>query len=91
MAETDDPADRPTSVPETDKACDMLLEIVASLEEIDREMQLQRLKAFLFVARHPECNTRQLARMAGMSSSTMSRNLSSLGEWNPLAKKKATA
>jgi DNA-binding MarR family transcriptional regulator len=66
---------------------DRYLDFISLVESIDPEMQIQRLKAFILVARYPELNTQELATKAGMPGSSMSRNLSSLGEWNPLAKK----
>jgi DNA-binding MarR family transcriptional regulator len=66
---------------------DRTLDLINLIESIDAEMQIQRLKTFILVARYPGLNTQQLAQKAGMTSASMSRNLSSLGDWNPLAKK----
>jgi DNA-binding MarR family transcriptional regulator len=66
---------------------DFLLDIVQQAEKIDDEMPIQRLKVYLLVMRYPEFNTQELAEKAGMPKSSMSRNLSSLGSWNPTTKK----
>ena len=66
---------------------DGYLDFISIIETVDPEMQIQRLKTFILVARYPELNTQQLAKKAGMTISSMSRNLSSLGEWNPLTKR----
>jgi DNA-binding MarR family transcriptional regulator len=75
--------------PEQEEAIyyDFLLSIIRELEGVDEEMQIQRLKTYLLVMRYPELTTQELAAKAGIPKSSMSRNLSSLGSWNPLTRK----
>jgi DNA-binding MarR family transcriptional regulator len=66
---------------------DCLLDLIKEFETVDGEMPIQRLKTFLLVMRHPELSTQELAEKAAIARSSMSRNLSCLGELNSLSRK----
>jgi DNA-binding MarR family transcriptional regulator len=65
----------------------LLLLFVKTLEEIDPEMQLQRLKTLIYVSMYPGITTKKLAERIGFTEASASRNLLALGIMNPMTKR----
>lgn len=57
--------------------------LIGSVEEfrkLDSEMQLQTVLVFLLAARNPGCTLRDLEKLTGLRSSSVSRNIAALSE-----------
>lgn len=63
-----------------------LNEIIVAFREIDEYVTPQMIQVFLLVAQQPGLTAQQLAKETGLHLSTISRNLTALGEWHRLGK-----
>jgi DNA-binding MarR family transcriptional regulator len=59
-----------------------MVQVVDVFAELDKDMPLQMVRAFLLVVLHEGKGPNELARKAGLESGVMSRHLSDLGEIN---------
>jgi DNA-binding MarR family transcriptional regulator len=68
------------------KDLDKLLKLVATFREVEAEMPMQMAHTFLAVAMQPGITMQTLGDQIGLSQSSTSRNVQTLGKWHRIGK-----
>jgi len=63
-----------------------IIKILKRLRELDAEMPIQMAQCFLHVALRPGLNMKELGEETGLSQSSASRNIQTLGKWHRIGK-----
>jgi DNA-binding MarR family transcriptional regulator len=73
-------------VPTFCKDLDKLLKLVAAFRKVEAEMPMQMAHTFLAVAMQPGITMQMLGDQIGVSQSSISRNVQTLGKWRRIGK-----